>query len=356
MQVVVAASGPTVLRWDLDKTYLISHFESLRGLLRVPFERGEDKVAVPGVAALIQELHRVAAGRKRPMRVYFLSASPPQIGNAIRDKLALDGIEYDGITFKDQVHHIVRGRFDAVREQIGYKLEQLLHSARELEEGATELLFGDDWESDPFVYSLYADIVAGRVRADALPPLLERAEVHHTYVERILELAELPHAGSRVAGIYILRQRRVSQNELEVFGRRRLVGFDNYFECALRLAADGLLDTYGVSRVASELDGDPGRLADSFDAMVGRGVLSAAWVARERRALVRAGLMRPVAGGNLLARTLAATRRAIGLPPRRRARLERVPDYPSLVAKWSYKGRKEAADGDSESVGRVDDD
>ena len=79
-----------VYRWDLDKTYLLSEFESLREMMRIPFERPEDKVAAPGVAALIRGLRTAALGRGRGVRVYFLSASPPQIGRAIRRKLELD--------------------------------------------------------------------------------------------------------------------------------------------------------------------------------------------------------------------------------------------------------------------------
>ena len=64
------------------------------------------------------------------MRIYFVSASPPQIGQAIKEKLALDGIEYDGIVFKDQLQHLVRGKFRHLREQVGYKLTELLKAGR----------------------------------------------------------------------------------------------------------------------------------------------------------------------------------------------------------------------------------
>ena len=99
---------PVIYRWDLDKTYLLSEFESLREMMRIPFERAEDKIAAPGVAALIRGLRTAALGRGRGVRVYFLSASPPQIGRAIRRKLELDGILYDGIVFKDQLQRLFR--------------------------------------------------------------------------------------------------------------------------------------------------------------------------------------------------------------------------------------------------------
>jgi len=53
-----------VYRWDLDKTYLLSELDSLRGLVKIPFERPEDKVAAPGVAALIRGLRESALSRE----------------------------------------------------------------------------------------------------------------------------------------------------------------------------------------------------------------------------------------------------------------------------------------------------
>jgi len=93
---------PLVCRWDLDKTYLRSEFETIRQLLRTAFERGEDKVDVPGVAELIKVIREAADRRKQRCRTLFVSASPPQIGKAIRQKLDLDGVPYDGIVFKNQ--------------------------------------------------------------------------------------------------------------------------------------------------------------------------------------------------------------------------------------------------------------
>jgi len=245
-----AVRPPVVCRWDLDKTYLVSHFESLRGLLAVPFEKGADKVALPGVTAVIKGLHRAEELRGVRARVFFLSASPPQIGAAIREKLEIDGIRYEGITFKNQVAHLVRGRFDALREQIGYKLDQLLISARSMSSDTIEYLFGDDWESDPFVYSLYADVLSGRVGKEEVGVVLARARVHRHYVARIMGHFEwLAEAGPRhrVGEIFILRQRRAPAFELEGLGPR-LAWFDNYFECSLALYVRALVDLEAVIR------------------------------------------------------------------------------------------------------------
>ena len=166
-----------VFRWDLDKTYLKSEFETLRDMMRIPFEKAEDKVAAPGVAALIRTVRESSLGRGRAIRVQFVSASPPQIGRAIRRKLELDGIVYDSIVFKNQLQRLMRGKFRHLREQVGFKLTELLKARQQEPPTAREYLFGDDWESDPLIYSLYADIVARRVDTVELAAILRAVRV-----------------------------------------------------------------------------------------------------------------------------------------------------------------------------------
>lgn len=342
-----------VLRWDLDKTYLVSQFESLRYLIRVPFQKGKDKIALPGVATLIKGLRRTVEHGGRSVAVHFLSASPPQIGAAIREKLDLDGIVYDGITFKDQVRHLIYARFDAVLEQIGYKLERLLSSAAESSERAVELLFGDDWESDPYVYSLYADVLAGRIEDERVAELLRRADVSRHYAERIGELIAAKRPSAHVAWIFILRQRPARATDLEAFGKR-LVWFDNYFECALKLWVLGLLDLPGVFEVLTSVGFDPAQAALSFEAVCKRSEADRPRLAPVRRALMRTGAMDPVWAGPLHARLSAAILRRF---VRGRFGLNEAtaPDYDQLVERWSYKGSKEAIYGDAKADHRPDD-
>src|SRR6266516_1972967 len=178
--------APLLCRWDLDKTYLRSEFDSLRSLLRTAFERAEDKVEVPGVAELIRALKAAAERQGRKALVYFVSASPPQIGAAIRKKLALDGVPYDGIVFKDQLAHLKRGKLRNLREHVGFKLAELLRGRLAAPPGAAELLFGDDWELDSLIYSLYADVLAARLPPARLAPLLRRIRVDPGLADEIL--------------------------------------------------------------------------------------------------------------------------------------------------------------------------
>ncbi len=345
---------PLVFRWDIDKTYLVSRFDSLRGLLRIPFERATDKVAVPGVRALIRALRRRAVEQGTVPRVYFLSASPPQIGAAIRAKLELDGIAYDGITFKDQVRSLMRGRFDGLREQIGYKLEELLSAAAHCDPDSRELLFGDDWESDPFIYSVYADVVAGRIGPAFMAELLERAEVSRGHIARILDLVAAPRPPCRVEAIFVLRERRSAPSGLDAFGPR-LNWFDNYFECALRLYSLGYLDCLGVTEVAAEMGLSRAATAASFEAAIVSGRVCRDWLAQIQRTLVTARLMEPVAVGHLRGRSRTWLRRVRGLAAAPHPQIGPLPDYRGLAESWSHRQRKEVPDEGKEPDHRVDD-
>src|SRR5262245_14283889 len=225
-----------VCRWDLDKTYLKSEFDTLRDMVRIPFEKAEDKIAAPGVAALIRGLRESALSRGDVIRVYFVSASPPQIGRAIRRKLELDGIVYDGIVFKNQLQRLMRGKFRHLREQVGFKLTELLTARRAEPPAAREYLFGDDWESDPLIYSLYADIVAGRVDPDQLVDILRAVRVDAPLIDQARALAAAIEPVDAVPRIFINLERRTPPAQLRAYGDRLVPTF-NYLQTAACLYA-----------------------------------------------------------------------------------------------------------------------
>jgi len=334
-----APAPPTaiIFRWDLDKTYLKSDFESLRELVRIPFEKPEDKVAVPGVAPLIRNLRTVAADAGREVRVYFMSASPPQIAKAIKEKLALDGIEYDGITFKNQLQHLVRGKFRNLREHVGYKATELLKSRRDMPSDSHEVLFGDDWESDPIIYSLYADTLAGRVASGELGDILKTLGVDPRLIEEAQALASAITPQDVVDRIYINIERRTPPTSFRSFGARLVPSF-NYFQTAACLFEDGYLTLPAVAQITESLITasayTPERLANSLADIVRRGHLQppSAIAVREY----------------LRARALLPQRRRESVPPSvwqrlmqwLRARPEPAPphtetiNYQTLVAEW----------------------
>jgi len=285
---------PLVCRWDLDKTYLRSEFTTLRQLLRTAFERPEQKVDVPGVAELIRALKAAAESRGQTALVYFVSASPPQIGKSIRAKLALDGVPYDGIVFKNQLEHLRRGKFRNLREHVGFKLVELLRGHLAAAADTRELCFGDDWESDSLIYSLYADILAGRLAIAPLTAILMRIRVDPLLVAEVVELATRVPARDAVERIFINLERRTPPATFRLFGPRVVPTF-NYFQTAVVLAVMGRLRLADVTRIGSVLVERSGytarRLDNSLDDLVRRGLLTLSAAERLAAPLRAAGLL-----------------------------------------------------------------
>jgi hypothetical protein len=344
----LARPAPLLCRWDLDKTYLRSEFDTLRQLWRTAWERGEDKIAVPGVPELVRALKTAADRHGRTIATYFVSASPPQIGRAIRDKLALDGVPYDGITFKNQLEHLRRGKFRNLREHVGFKLGELLRGRRLAAPGARELLFGDDWESDPLAYSLYADVLGGLLPAAAFGMLLRRVGVDPHVIPELTALAGEVRAGGGVERIFINLARRTPPIALRVFGARLVPTF-NYFQTALVLAAMGHLDAIDVATIADALVTRHAytsrRLGYSLDDLVRRRVLTPHAARAATSALRRAKLLgevRPAPPVERLrewARDVRSRRRK-GPPP---APL----DYGTIFETFPNLARSRAAEGKS---------
>ncbi len=158
-----------VLIWDIDKTYLDTQFSSWRGLLRIPLELAVDKRSIPGSVPLLRALRHGGLVEPSIVPPYFIRGSPVQLRNTIERKMTLDGVDYDGITFKDQWGLVRAGRPGDIKAQVGYKLKALLAYKRRIPDGARFLMFGDDVESDAEVFLLFGEVCAG-LRANALVP------------------------------------------------------------------------------------------------------------------------------------------------------------------------------------------
>ena len=81
-----------VFIWDLDRTYLRTELDSLRDMIRTAFQKAKDKIAYPGVSALLRALRKGASGTGTSP-IYFISASPPQIGKVIAEKFRIESAE-----------------------------------------------------------------------------------------------------------------------------------------------------------------------------------------------------------------------------------------------------------------------
>jgi hypothetical protein len=270
-----------IARWDLDKTYLRTEFDTLRELVKTALERPDQKRTNPGASTLLREM--VRAG----VRVHILSGSPEQMRRSLEDKLRLDGITWDTFTLKPNLQNLLRFRFRAVRDQLGYKLPALLRARERLADtgdspgASTETLFGDDAEADAYVYSLYADFLAGLVGEDVLLRILQRGRVYEDVIAEAMEAARAIERADVVERILIHLEQQTPPDDFRTYGTR-VVPFYNYLQAAFVVHEDGRVGPEGVLRVAVELvtehrfDGDA--LARSYLDLARRGHLRGARV------------------------------------------------------------------------------
>lgn len=283
---VAPLSGPFLARWDLDKTYLRTDFDTLGALLRTAIERPDRKRSVPGAAPLLRELGRSGA------RIHIVSGSPRQMRARLEEKLRIDRVCWDELTLKPNLSNVLRMRFSALRDQLGYKLPVLLESrVRNQALGAVrEALVGDDAEADAFVYSLYADVVSGAVGREELMAVLTEGHTYEDQTDRCLTALHALEAFDAVERVLIHLDRQSPPSRFEEYGAR-VVPFFNYLQAAFVLHQDGRIGAEAVLRVASELAlrhrFDADALARSHLELWRRGHLERAPVGALREALAR---------------------------------------------------------------------
>lgn len=267
----MAVNATHVFRWDLDKTYLRTEFDTLGDLVKSAMETAQDKQAYPGAPALLRSLRQSSEHR-----ICLISGSPSQMRKVLAAKLALDGVEYDEFVLKNNLRNLSRLRLRALRAQVPYKLPALLESRLGLLGNPPETLFGDDAEADAIIYCLYADILAGLVSAGELQRVMEAARAYDDQAERTLALAERVRRGEAVRRILIHLDRRSPTAGFAPYGRR-LVPIYNYFQAALVLYGDKVLTAQQVLFVAREMLDSPEHeiptLANSLQDLLRRGRL-----------------------------------------------------------------------------------
>ena len=332
-----AALGPPhIYRWDLDKTYLDTDFDSLGGLLRTALQRPADKENIPGSSELLRELRLAAAGNAL---IYFISGSPRQMRGVLTEKLKLDGIHFDGFILKDNLNNLLRLRFRAIKEQVGYKLPALLGARVGAPEGSRETLFGDDAERDALVYSLYADLLARRVDIGTLRRVLDLAGVYPDCRDLIEDtLSQIPRQDP-VQRIIIHLDRKSPPMHFDVYGPR-VVPVYNYFQAALTLFQDERLGAAAVGRIGTALveryQYTLPMLLRSFQDALRRQIVDRGAAQRLGEQAATAGVRGEVI--DLFARE-AATLPSHETPPR----LQHVPDYPALLAREQQRHQIEKA-------------
>jgi hypothetical protein len=240
-----------VYTWDIDKTYLASDFETFKGMLSIPFEFAIDKRNIAGTDTLLRLLRRNSL-KDEANGLYFISASPVQLRATIEKKMLLDGVEYDGITLKDQIGLLKAGKIKRLNKQVGYKLSALLLNRRELPWTVKEVLFGDDSESDALIYGIYADIVAGRLRGEDLETRLLAEGIPGDEAGYVRSLAEGIPSKARVERIYIHLERRSPPERFEPWAPMVTPCYDT-LQTTILLVQDGMLPPDAIVEVAQNL-------------------------------------------------------------------------------------------------------
>jgi hypothetical protein len=334
-----------VFRWDLDKTYLRTEFDSMRDLLKSALETASDKQAYPGAPALLRSLSQGDGHR-----VCIISGSPTQMRSVLTAKLRLDGIKPDEFVLKNNLRNLVRGRFRALRSQVPYKLPALLESRAQLGNTPPETLFGDDAEADAIVYSLYADILADKISREDLARILLAARAYPDEVERTLALAARIVRRDAVRRVLIHLDRRSPTARFALYGRL-VVPIYNYFQAALVLYQDGVLTARQVLFVATEMldsrEYELSTLATSLQDLVRRGRVTvdcARRLSEETEAAAVAGALADhlsLPPFDEIAGAFAARVRQLGdAPPLEWPKEQPTLDYVSLVDEDHHARRK----------------
>ncbi len=264
-----------IARWDLDKTYLRTEFDTMKDLIRTALERPDEKRTNPGASTLLREMG--SAG----VAVHILSGSPEQMRGKLEDKLRLDGIKWESFTLKPNLQNMLRLRFRALRDQLGYKLPALLSSCAAADPavataGVKETLFGDDAEADAFIYSLYGDLVSGRVTERELERVCEGGNMYEDVAELVVGTTASITKRNVVERVLIHLEGQSPPDDFQVYGYR-VVPFYNYLQAAFVVFEDKRVPAESVLRVAVELvvqhrfDGDG--LARSYAELGRRGHL-----------------------------------------------------------------------------------
>lgn len=241
-------------RWDLDRTYLDTDIHSVRGMIRSAFESASEKRNIPGASILLRALIQ----HDKQAEVAILSGSPVQMRDVLERKLALDGIRFEKLILKDNLRNLRRGRFRAVRGQMGYKLPRLLEMRAEHRQPTTrESLFGDDAEVDAVIYALYAEAVLGLIDADRMVTVMRAGHAYDDQIERAVSALARVERADAVEGIYIHLDRGVPLAEFGRLGGRVTPVF-SWFQAAMSLWHRGRLGPSGVASVADRVAREPG--------------------------------------------------------------------------------------------------
>jgi hypothetical protein len=259
-------TGPVFI-WDIDKTYLSTNFSSLQGLSRIPLEFAVDKQAIAGMPECLRGIRRGPGPGYGCVPLYFVSASPPQLRGVLEHKMILDGVEFDGITFKDWWQIMKKGRPKRILDQVGFKVCALLEG-RQRRPLATEYLFGDDAESDADAFSLYAGLVhEGMSYGEARDRMADTGMREDNQRCALALLDRLPEKRGKVKKVFIHLETGTPPEQYDRF-ESLVAPVRGGFQLGLALFALGLVDEDTVRQCREAISPASGTPDPELDALI----------------------------------------------------------------------------------------
>jgi hypothetical protein len=123
--------------------------------------------------------------------------------------------------------------------------------------GSRETLFGDDAESDAFIYSLYADVVAGKLQGEELTKVLGTTGCYSRQIAEIQDAMESIVHENPVQRIIIHLDQRTPPISFSPFFPR-VVPIYNHLQTAIVLVLDDTLPATCIRAVGRDLLGQYG--------------------------------------------------------------------------------------------------
>lgn len=235
---------------DIDKTYLNTKFSTWKGLARIPFEWAIDKKPIPGMVPLLRGLRRGVETGHAAHPLFFVSGSPPELRSVIERRMVMDGVEFDGFLFKDQIGCLKRGRIRALTQQVAYKLYALTELWQDVSDVERVVMFGDDVEDDPFIFSLFRRILLGEIEEGTLRDALSAKGVLKE--ELPLLIAELLEHSAKLQGKEVLCVIRKVKSVSPVEYSNGVLEVTKSTEAAYALERRGFIGSDTFSRVLAE--------------------------------------------------------------------------------------------------------
>lgn len=169
---------PSVTFLDMDETFVHTDLHTLRGLWNVLTRRPRDVRMVDGMVELIR-------ARSEKSNVVLLTASPVALQSDVLALAELHHVKLEGGI-------ILRAKVESLTDLIkplGYKLLMLFTRLADFPSGTEVNFFGDNTQSDPWVYSYARKYLTGAMTADQLYDQLRRENVSRSMARRIVAAA-----------------------------------------------------------------------------------------------------------------------------------------------------------------------